>query len=294
MTKEAISVVIPTYKRIKDLSLTLTNIYSCNPLPLEIIVHVDFGDLDTREFLKNNFPQVVVLNSKEPVGPGGGRNVGIKYAKNNYVASFDDDSFPIDNNYFANLTKYFKLFPLAVVIEAAIYHKDEQVNPPEKTCFEKHNFTGCGSAYRKDLFLKLGGFIPKPVAYGIEEVDLSIRALEKKMMIVGCKELRVLHNTNLKHHQSTKINAGLITNSALFVYLRYPYQLYFYGFLQVMNKIFFAVTNKRYNGIFKGLVDIPSTIKKYKQYRRVIPRGVIKNFLEKRSLSKRIYDEVNF
>ncbi len=49
---EPISVVIPTYKRIKDLSLTLTKIYSCVPLPSEIIVHVDYGDLETPEFLK--------------------------------------------------------------------------------------------------------------------------------------------------------------------------------------------------------------------------------------------------
>lgn len=292
MNSEGISVVIPTYKRVKDLSVTLTKIYSCNPLPSEIIVHVDYGDLETPEFLQNHFSEVVILKSRKSVGPGGGRTAGIKYAKNNYVASFDDDSFPIDLDYFSKLSKYFKLFPLAVVIEATIYHRDEQIKQPEKNCFEKHDFTGCGSAYQKDLFLKLGGFIPKPVAYGMEEVDLSIRALEKKMMIVACKELRVMHNTNLQHHQTAKINAGAITNLALFVYLRYPYQLYFYGFLQVMNRVFFSIRSKRFKGIFKGLADIPSSFREYKQYRKIILGVVIKDFSKKRSLSRRIKIEL--
>jgi glycosyltransferase involved in cell wall biosynthesis len=97
MSNCEITVVIPTYKRLDQLLEVLTQIELCNPRPDEVIVHVDGDDTLTATAICNSqFKGTKILQSPQQVGPGGGRNRAIAAAKNAIVASFDDDSYPID------------------------------------------------------------------------------------------------------------------------------------------------------------------------------------------------------
>ena len=74
----------------------------------------------TLHAIRDAFPEVRVLRSSDQVGPGGGRNKLVSAAQFEFVASFDDDSYPIDSDYFARARKVFDRFPEASVICAAI------------------------------------------------------------------------------------------------------------------------------------------------------------------------------
>ena len=90
--------------------VTLEKYMTCCPRPDEIIVHVDFGGDDCRAAVVHAFPEIRLLSSNTPVGPGGARNKLIAAARNEIVASFDDDSCPIDVDYFARLRQLFTTY----------------------------------------------------------------------------------------------------------------------------------------------------------------------------------------
>lgn len=276
----AVSVAIPTYKRVDKLIEALQQIRACDPSPDDIIVHVDGDDDDTETAIVNSgIENVSVIRSKTQQGPGGGRNRAIALAKHEIVASFDDDSYPIDKDYFARLLALFEQFPKAAVIGAAIYHIGEPIQPDEFSARWEHSFIGCGCAYRKSVFQSSDGYVALPVAYGMEEVDLSLRLHDEGWSVLVSPWLRVFHNTQLEHHGSIKVTAASISNQALLTYLRYPLFLWWIGVAQCLSRIVWLVRHRRYSGIVEGVVSIPSVVYMQRTDRRTVSASSLKSFL---------------
>src|SRR6266704_1175598 len=133
MMPAKISVVIPTWNRREKLLVCLGLILDCDPPPAELIVHVDAGDTQTAAAVRQHFPAVRLLESSERMGPGGGRNRLLAAASNELIASFDDDSYPIDQDYFRVLLELFGCFSQAAVIAAEVIHEGEAVLPRGKS-----------------------------------------------------------------------------------------------------------------------------------------------------------------
>ena len=91
--------------------------------------------------------------SQESVGPGGGRNKLVAAARNEIVASFDDDSYPIDADYFARVQGLFEQFPDASILSAAIYERGQPIGPDAREAAWVSDFSGCACAYRRADFL---------------------------------------------------------------------------------------------------------------------------------------------
>ena len=70
------------------------------PVPDQVLVHVDGNQQECYEALRNAFPRLDIILSIESVGPGGGRNKLVAAARHPLIASFDDDSYPIDECFF--------------------------------------------------------------------------------------------------------------------------------------------------------------------------------------------------
>lgn len=276
-----ISVVIPTYRRIDKLLAALEHIRACSPSPAEIIVHIDGNDDVTELALQNSQANdISIIKSKNQQGPGGGRNKAIAQTKHEIVASFDDDSYPIDKDYFARLLQLFEQFPKAAVIGAAIYHIGETVESDEQTAQWEHSFIGCGCAYRKSVFQSVEGYVPIPIAYGMEEVDLSLRLHHANWGVLVSPWLRVFHNTQLEHHSSAKVTAASISNQAMITYLRYPPSLWWIGLGQCLSRIIWLSRHNRRDGILKGIIDIPKAAYLQRTSRRVVSSKSLKSFLE--------------
>lgn len=278
-----VTAVIPTYNRPQKLLEALEKISKCVPHPNEIIIHIDGNDTTTEPVLQNSgFKDIVIVKNSAQVGPGGGRNLAIARAKNEIVASFDDDSYPIDSDYFARLVQLFEIFPKASVIGSAIFHQHEPILPDQKTASWVADFVGCGCAYRRDVFLRTKGYVQIPLAYGMEETDLSLRLHHLEWGVVHSPWLRVFHDTKLEHHNNPKITAASIANQALLVYLRYPVILWWLGGIQCLNRVFWLIRHQRWNGILTGLVLIPGLIQQQHHHRQVVSAKSLLSYLRLR------------
>lgn len=274
--------IIPTYRRLPQLADALRRIMDCDPPPDEIIVHVDHGDPATQAGVAATFPQVRVITSESRMGPGGGRNKLVAAATHDIVASFDDDSYPIDRDYFARLRAAFAARPDAAVIASRIVDRGEPVPEPRPEMARTVLFVGCGVAYRRGEYLASGGYVPLAVAYGMEEVDLGLRMTDAQRPIYVSHWLRVLHDTDLGHHASARVTAGSIANIALLVFLRYPLTYWPYGVLQLANRILWLVRARRFAGIASGLARIPRHLWEHRALRRTVSRDGLARFLRMR------------
>lgn len=283
-----VTAIVTAYKRIEQTLTTLGKLQACIPGADEIIVHVDGNQTTCAEAIHQAFPTVKILVSNDSVGPGGGRNKLVAEARNEIVASFDDDSFPLDADYFARVMAMFKQFPEASILSAAIYHQGETVEPASETVEWAADFIGCGCAYRRSAFLKTSGYVPLTVAYGMEEVDIALRILEGNTRILKTTWLRVFHDTRLQHHRNPDIVAASIANLALLAFLRYPVSMWPLGAAQCLNRIRWLLTHRRVNGILRGIWMIPGYVWSKRKFRQPLSRGTVSSFLKLRRQSVRM------
>ncbi len=95
MNEELISIVIPTYKRPKELDRAIKSVINQTYKNLEIIVIDDnckFPDVrQETENVISKYSNVIYIKNSENLGGSGARNVGINIAKGDYIAFLDDD-----------------------------------------------------------------------------------------------------------------------------------------------------------------------------------------------------------
>ena len=274
-----ITAIVTAHRRVAELLQTLQILQQCRPAPAQILVHVDGGERVCADAVTRAYPEIAVVVSEQRVGPGGGRNRLVAAAHHELVASFDDDSYPIDRDYFARLIELFRQFPDASVIDSRVFHLNQRIEPDEPHSKWVADFSGGGCAYRRAKYLETGGYVPLPTAYGMEEVDFGIRLHAAGGRVLRSARLRVFHNTDLSHHADAAITSASIVNIALLTYLRYPWTMWAVGAAQCANRVQWLLRHGRRRGVLAGLAGIPAALAHYKAYRRPLPSQSIRSFL---------------
>jgi GT2 family glycosyltransferase len=274
-----VAVVIPTYNRGLAVLAVLEKIQECEPKPAEIWVHVDLADGVIESELKRRFPNVSVLTSPVRLGPGGARHRCLLNCSMPYAVSFDDDSYPVDPDFFASVDGLFSDLPHAAVQGARIWHRHEPEKARTRSLVQCPSFLGCGHAVRLAAYRQVRGYIPRPVAYGMEEHDLSLQLFAAGWQIYEAGHLRVFHDTDLKHHESPEITSGAIANTGLYVFLHYPLIGWALGVTQVANKVAYCIRTGRIRGIWSGIARIPLECYRNRRYRNPIAWRTLSKFL---------------
>jgi GT2 family glycosyltransferase len=87
-----ISIVIPNLNGRKHLSGCLSSIYSQDFKDFEVIV-IDNGSTDgSVEYIKDNFPQTIIIGNDDNLGFAMANNQGIEIAKGKYIATLNNDT----------------------------------------------------------------------------------------------------------------------------------------------------------------------------------------------------------
>ena len=273
-----ITAIVTAYKRVEDVLNTLRIIRDCDPAPAEILVHVDGGEHDCAARIAAAYPDVALTVSGERVGPGGGRNKLIAAASQPFVASFDDDSYPIDRDYFARLMRLFEEFPAAAILDARVYQLHQPIEPDADHSQWVADFSGGGCAYRRDQFLRTGGYVPLPAAYGMEEVDVALRLHAIGGRVLRSRRLRVFHNTDLARHADPRVTAASVRNIALLAYLRYPRWLWTVAVAQCVRRIVWLLRHRRVRGVLSGLGSIPATLARHHRQRDPVSSKALRSY----------------
>ena len=274
--------VIPTYGRGDRICVTIEKLQACDPGPSEIWVHVDQATGELEGELSRKFPSVRVIASKDGIGPGGGRHRCLQACTAPLAASFDDDSYPIDTDFFARVARLFERYQDAALIGATIWHRQQPAMAASSNCERSVSFTGCGHIVRVAAYRSIMGYVPRPIAYGLEETDVSLQFFATGQVIYKSADLRVFHDTDLKHHQSKDITECVVANAALMAFLRYPVWLWSWGVLQLLSTVVYCLRVGRWRGVGSGLVRIPSDCIALRRYRLALPSRTIIDFLRAR------------
>jgi GT2 family glycosyltransferase len=261
-----VSAVVPACRRIGPLLKTLRTLQGCRPAPSEILVHVDGGNEEIVQAVRSLDPAIRVLTSAELLGPGGSRNRLVAAAGHELVANFDDDSFPAHNDYFARVIRLAERFPDAAMFSAASHEKEWRSMQFQRIALP----SGCGCVFRKSWIEQIQGFVPLPVAYGMEEVDIGLQLHEAGGMIVHDPLLRVVHDRALSLEVDAATNALVLANTALFPFLRFPVWLWPLGLWNVARRMVLLLCWGWTQGLLEGLRLIPAYLERHKRYRREV------------------------
>jgi len=118
----------------------------------------------------------------------------------------------------------------------------------------------------------------------MEESDLSLQLFAGGWLIHESADMRVFHDTDLKHHESPEVTSGTITNIGLRAFLNYPVIGWGRGLLQVGNRVVYCIRMGRTRGILSGIVRIPIECYRNRQYRSPIDWKVLRAHFELRKI----------
>jgi GT2 family glycosyltransferase len=264
----AVTAILTGWRRPEELLRSIDVLFKCAPPPGEVIVHLDAGSSFSAFDVTTVFPTVRVISSDVAVGPGGGRNKLIQAASNELVASFDDDSFPDDTEFFSELIDVALRHPKVAIFAANILENEEQSVDGQIAEEQTFDFVGCGCVYRRSMFLKTSGYVPIPTAYGMEEVDLALRLHSEGVPLLWAPSLRVRHRVDMTKYEQPEITAASIANIGLLAFLRYPVVLWPMGLIQCLRRAVWLMAQGRRKGIIQGFLSIPDHLRRHRQNRQ--------------------------
>src|SRR5438132_14114667 len=97
------AVMITTRNRREVLRRTLSNVQQLQPQPNEIVICADGCIDNTQEMVRTEFPHCILIENEQSRVSVFSRDRLIRFAKSDIVMSLDDDSYPIDYDFFARL-----------------------------------------------------------------------------------------------------------------------------------------------------------------------------------------------
>lgn len=216
--KELISIIIPTFNRVYTLNKSIESVIAQTCENWELIV-IDDGSFDeTSELMKKYLSddRIKYLHQTHQ-GVSVARNFGAKLARGDYFIFLDSDDiiFPdlIRNIYEAEFYKYDLICwqVLKITDGEKSFWKPKKLSQMYKSI--KASFLAGSICYRKNLFLKVGGYDPK-ITFG-ENYELGLRISQVQNL-----KIKIINKVFLKYEitTSTRASNSLDNRLSSFVY----------------------------------------------------------------------------
>jgi GT2 family glycosyltransferase len=272
-----VSVVIVTRNRLPELFTTLDHLRALPEKPRVVVV--DNASTDgTVDAVRRRHPEVEVIPLSENLG-GAGRNVGVRQVVTPYVAFADDDSWWAPGS-LSRAADAFDAHPRLGLLAARILVGPQEEKDPVCAQMEQGplppepdlpgppvlGFLACGTIVRRSAYLDAGGFDPRFVIGGEEEL------LAADLASAGWG-LAYVEDVVAHHHPSAARDlrarrSGEVRNALWFAILRRPAPAVARQTLLALGKAF-GDADARY-GLVEALRALPWALRS----RRVVPPHV--------------------
>lgn len=280
-----ISVAVPACRRLAQLRVTLERLHACQPPPAEMLVHLDGNDSGLRGLVEREFPGVKLLHSDVLMGPGGARNRMMLEAHCQWVAHFDDDSFPADPDYFARAWSLITELPETAVFCASILPME---SPDPQGLWLQAFYPGCGHLMNRDWFMRTRGYIPIPIAYNLEEVDVGIQLHAIGGRCLQSGQLRVFHDHLPPVREDEITQVAMMINTVLFPLLRYPLLMLPQAVGSVIRRLFRLALRQEWRVIVCALCALPAALWRYMPMRAPVTAVTVWSWLLLRRAPQRV------
>jgi GT2 family glycosyltransferase len=219
-----LSVIIPTFKRPKTLSVCLqhltSKIQNLSPDLFEVIVTDDAPGNDQRDALSRDYPWVL-YNRAPQKGPASNRNSGAKSARGEWLLFLDDDCIPQPSLFSAyieaiNKNSDYSVFEGSILAERPRMRLDEDAPINDKGGY----LWSCNLLIKRQLFVEMGGFCELYPYACMEDVDFREQLKERGLEFLFVPTASVIHpwKSFSSYDEDFKINS---ISHAIF-YDRYP------------------------------------------------------------------------
>lgn len=122
-----ISIIIPTYNRLKQLTQLINSIFNQTYQNFEVILIDDVSDDKTNEVYSNfHDNRLKYFLNYENLERGLNRQKGYNLSHGEYIIFCDDDDYFIDNDYFSNLINIFKDDNINVICSESYTHYEKK------------------------------------------------------------------------------------------------------------------------------------------------------------------------
>ncbi len=132
----------------------------------------------------------------------------MREARSNLLLSLDDDSYPVEPDFIPRAIAFFERDPKLGVLTFP-QRSDEFPETIKRRDFgpalEVGSYTSSGSVIRRDLFLRLGGYMSM-FFHGYEEPDFAVR------VIAAGFKIRFEPSLTVRHHYSTQLRDEIRTH----------------------------------------------------------------------------------
>lgn len=274
------TVVITTKNRKEDLAIAVASALR-QSVPTEVIV-IDDGSTDgTADFVRANFPAAKVHRFETSGGLILRRNEGASLASAPVIFSIDDDAeFSTDFVVEQTLADFDHPRIGAVAIPFCDVRKGDLVRQRATHATDHqviNNYIGTAHALRRDVFLHLGGYLPRLIHQG-EERDYCLRMLAHGYVV------RVGRSDIIKHYESPRRDMTRMTyygrrNDVLNGWCNVPLpDLLLYWPANTINGLIHGVAVKRIFINIKGIVAGYLSIPAFWKDRRPVPSRIFRLF----------------
>lgn len=219
MTINSFSIIIVSLNGRDRISMPLDAMRKCTNFKGEVMV-VDNGSKDgLSDFVRENYPEVILIQSPKNLGFAGGNNLGILNSKGKILVLLNDDTEPrpdwlhsLDEEFQKNprlgIAGCKLLYPDQKTIQhlggtisrnGLTNHLDYGLDESKQTVMEPREVdyvTGAAFAFRRTLIRQVGMLDPRFWPIYFEETDYCVRARRKGWQI------KVIPKSVVIHHES--------------------------------------------------------------------------------------------
>jgi GT2 family glycosyltransferase len=190
------------------------------------LVTADGCDDDTAEMVRIQFPVIRLFVNSQSQGSVSSRDQMLRAATGELVMSLDDDSYPLDTDFFARLNCIFEAHPKAAVITFPELRDGGKFvtrsRTPDAAGHYVSAYANCAAAMRRVVYLQRPGF-PQFFEHMYEETDYALQCYADGYSVWFEPSLAIRHHLSPTNRNSIARHHLNARNELWSVWMRCPW-----------------------------------------------------------------------